>query len=127
MFKLVFYINSGVIALFDRLHFSVNNCLSTNITNLSQDYNPHKLSLRGEKKKTSQTFFCNLMTEVHFFSKRPAYFLSSSSFWGEKCEGGIRKTGKESQNRGLSIIGEEHVVCVRVSRVGRGIVRSGYS
>lgn len=28
--------------------------------------------------------------------------------------GGIRKTGKESQNRGLSIIGEEHVVCVRV-------------
>lgn len=27
-----------------------------------------------------QTFFCNLMTEVHFFSKRPAYFLSNSSF-----------------------------------------------
>lgn len=26
------------------------------------------------------TFFCNLMTEVHFFSNNPAYFLSTSSF-----------------------------------------------
>ena len=28
-----------------------------------------------------RTFFCNLMTEVHFFSKSPAYFLSGSSFY----------------------------------------------
>lgn len=26
------------------------------------------------------TFFCNLITEVHFFSNSPAYFLSTSSF-----------------------------------------------
>lgn len=40
---------------------------------------------------------------------------------------GVSEKLAKSQNRGLSIIGEEHVVCVRVSRVGRGIVRSGYS
>lgn len=43
---------------------------------IQQNYN--NLSARKEKLLT---FFCNLMTEVHFFSKSPAYFLSTSSFY----------------------------------------------
>lgn len=67
-----------------RLPFTANCGFSRHVTNHSQDYNPHKLSVR---LLTPQTFFCNLMTEVHFFSKRPAYFLSNSSFCKKRGEG----------------------------------------
>ncbi len=57
------------------------------------------------------------MTEVHFFSKRPAYFLSNSSFCGEGEGWGRQEKKKKkrisgkhakkaNQSRGLSIIGE---------------------
>lgn len=41
----------------------------------------HSHKIKSASTQIFLTFFCNLMTEVHFFSKSPAYFLSTSSFY----------------------------------------------
>lgn len=89
-FYLTYYLN-----LCSWLFWFFCTVFSCNVTNCSQDCNLHKHSLR--KKNTPQTFFCNLMTEVHFFSKRPAYFLSSSSF----CTG---TRGYQTQRKPIKVM-----------------------
>lgn len=49
------------------------------------------------------TFFCNLITDVHFFSRSPAYFLSNSSFWEAFKERERKATQKNKYQRHRSI------------------------
>lgn len=44
----------------------------------SKEREKERIFVNFLKLKKFYTFFCNRMTEVHFFSKRPPYFLSTS-------------------------------------------------
>lgn len=58
-------------------------CLTRKIHNnlLSDEYLLSVITFHTSKStRPLFTFFCNRITDVHFFSRSPAYFLSNSSF-----------------------------------------------